>query len=103
MVAAALLMAGCSLPLPEGVHVSRGAAVVDSDPGDIQVMPPGPKDAAAPDAVVRGFLGAESSPEDSHAIARRFLTPKAKWVDSEVVVYDPATLVVEAPATASLA
>jgi hypothetical protein len=103
VVAAALLMAGCSLPLPEGVHVSRGAATIDSDPGDIQVMPPGPQDGASPDSVVRGFLGAESSPEDSHAIARRFLTPKAKWVDSEVVVYDPATLVVEAPATASLA
>lgn len=86
-----VLTAGCALPLPSGVHVQRGAAV-ESDPGDIQVMPPGPRKGAAAEAVVRGFLGAESSPEGGHAIARRFLAKGTVWADDQVRVYDPASL-----------
>jgi len=91
-VIAVLLAAGCSLPIPEGVQVSRGRPVADSNPGDIQVLPPGPRPGAGAEAIVRGFLGAESSPEGSHAIARRFLAPGTRWADDEVRVYDPASL-----------
>lgn len=85
-------LGGCSLPLPEGVRVHRGEIVEDSDPGDIQVLPPGPVKGAAAEAVVRGFLGAESSPEGGHAIARRFLAKGAVWATDQVRVYDPASL-----------
>jgi hypothetical protein len=101
VIALALLTASCSLPLPEGVHVSKAAPAVDSDPGEIQVMPPGPQEDAPPEAVVRGFLGAASSPEASYGIARKFLTTDAKWAQDQVQVYDPARLEIEpAPATA---
>ena len=91
-VALVVLVAGCGLPLPQGVHVERGAAVGESNPGDIQVLPPGPRKGDAAEAIVRGFLGAESSPEGGHAIARRFLAKGANWADDQVTVYDPASL-----------
>ncbi len=92
LVLLAVTLAGCALPLPEGVRVHQGEIVEDSDPGDIQVLPPGPLKGAAAEAVVRGFLGAESSPEDGHAIARRFLAKGTVWSANEVRVYDPASL-----------
>lgn len=103
LVAAVLLAAGCALPQPDGVHVSRAAPVFGADPGEIQVMPPGPQPSASPEAIVRGFLGAESSPEGDYQVAHKFLTPKARWINDEVQVYDPATLVVRSPPTPSLA
>lgn len=87
-----VLAAGCSLPLPKGVHVRRGAPVEESAPGDIQVMPPGPQKGAAAESIVRGFLGAEGSAEADHAIARRFLLGGVRWFDNQVRVYDPASL-----------
>lgn len=92
MLLAVAALGGCSLPLPEGVRVHRGQIVDDIDAGDIQVLPPGPVKGAAAEAVVRGFLGAESSPEGSHAIARRFLAKDAVWTTDQVRVYDPASL-----------
>lgn len=85
------LVAGCSLPIPAGVHVHEGTAV-EEVPGDIQVLPPGPRPGATAEAVVRGFLGAESSPSGGHAIARRFLAGGVQWFDDQVRVYDPASL-----------
>lgn len=103
LAALVLVTAGCSLPLPDGVHVSREAPAFDAEPADIQVMPPGPQANASPEAIVRGFLGAESSPDGDYEVARKFLTPKAGWKHDEVLVYDPATLKTTAPRSASLA
>ena len=89
---ATALLTGCALPLPGGVHLSRGAAATDSGPADIQVLPPGPQQDATAVDIVQGFLGAEGSPEGDHQIARRYLTADARWTDDEVQVYDPASL-----------
>lgn len=86
------MLAGCSLPLPRGVHVSHDVRAEQRDPGDIEVLPPGPRQRANPVDIVQGFLGAESSPENGHAIARQYLTADAHWADNEVQVYDPASL-----------
>ena len=94
-VLSALLLAGCSLPLSRGVHVSRDVQIEQRDPGDIQVLPPGPPKRASPVDIVQGFLGAESSPDGDHAIARQYLTADAHWADKEVQVYDPASLRIE--------
>lgn len=85
-------LAGCSLPLPRGVHVSGEVQTEQRDPSDIEVLPPGPRKGSAPVDVVQGFLGAESSPEGQHAIARQYLSAEARWADKEVQVYDPASL-----------
>jgi hypothetical protein len=91
LVCVAVLAAGCSLPLPQGVRTHEGSAIED-DPGDLQVMPPGPGKGASAEEIVRGFLGAESSPEGGHAISRRFLARGVQWFDDQVRVYDPASL-----------
>ena len=87
-----VMLAGCSLPLSRGVHVGRDVQAEPRDPGDIQVLPPGPRKRANPVDIVEGFLGAESSPDGGHAIARQYLTTDAHWADNEVQVYDPASL-----------
>lgn len=78
-----LLAAGCGLPLPGGVQNPGPVPAEQRQGGDIQVLPPGPRDDAPPDQVVRDFFGAQSSPADGHASAREFLAPelRAKWRD----------------------
>lgn len=91
--AAVLALTGCGLPLPEGV--ATAGRVPDEQPRDgaIAVLPAGPLPGATARDVVVGFLGAQSSPEGGHAVARRFLTPDAArtWRDDAgVEVYDAA-------------
>ena len=90
---ALLALAGCSLPLPQGVQSTRGVPAQQRPQDDITVIPPGPRPGQPPDAVVQGFLNAEASPVDSHAVARRFLAGRAGWDDrGDLLVYDPASL-----------
>ena len=87
-----VMLAGCSLPLPSGTHVSHDVRAEQREPGDIQVLPPGPRQKATPVDIVQGFLGAESSPDKGYAIAEQYLTADAHWSHNEVQVYDPASV-----------
>lgn len=104
-VAAALvaLLVGCGLPVEEGVRLPEAAAdgrlvgAEQGSPGTV-TLPLGPQPGEPPPDVVSGFLQAQSSPEDDHAIARRFLAPEARGIwndDAEVQVYDPLSLTFE--------
>lgn len=101
MLALVVLLGGCSLPLPHGVRTDSDVQGQDRTSADIQVLPPGPQRGAQPTEVVQGFLGAESSPEGGHAIARTYLDGESRnrWQDTEAQVYDPATLRVEQTST----
>lgn len=83
-VACALLAAGCGLPLGSGVHEPGPVPAEERHGGDVQVLPPGPRDDAPPVEIVRDFYGAQSSPANAHASAREFLAPeaRARWRDN---------------------
>lgn len=94
----AVLLAGCGLPIEAGVHEPGPVAADQVEPGPIQVLPPGPRPDAGAREIVLGFLGAQSNPDDGHAIARQFLGPQVRdsWADGgAVVVFDPGSLRVE--------
>lgn len=92
------LLAGCGgLPLPSGVQQPGPVTADRAVAGEVQVLPPGPRDEDPPVEVVDGFLRAQSNPDDDHAIARQFLAAGVEWDDSAgVAVIDPATLEVRA-------
>lgn len=94
---AALVLAGCGLPVPNGVRSVAPAVPQRTERGDISVLPPGPRPGAGAREIVLGFLGAQTSASDRHALAREFLDRSLAptWDDrAGVVVYDPASLVV---------
>lgn len=90
-----LLLAGCGLPLTEGVRSADGTSaevpVGQQEPAGIQVLPPGPQEGASAVELVEGFLRAQSSPGDAHAVARQFLAPGTPWDDDEMAVIYVAT------------
>ena len=89
-----LLLSGCSLPLDEGVHSPGRVAADFVEDVDTQVLLPPPGPDASARQIVEGFLDAQSSPGDRHAVARQYLHPDvaADWDDrSGVEVYDPAS------------
>jgi hypothetical protein len=97
------LVAGCGLPLPGGVQEPGAVpAAVRPGGGDIQVLPPGPRDDAAADDIVREFFGAQSDPANRHASAREFLAPelRPRWRDDGPVSVVGSGLTVE-PADAA--
>ncbi|GAC1608089.1 MAG: MtrAB system accessory lipoprotein LpqB [Mycobacteriales bacterium] len=80
-----VVLAGCGLPLSRGVQEPGALPNAQSrGGGDIQVLPPGPRDDASPDEIVRNFFGAQSDPADHHASAREFLAPELRstWRDT---------------------
>lgn len=91
---AVLLLSGCALPLDDGVH-SPGRVAADSvEDVDTQVLLPPPGPDATARQIVEGFLDAQSSPGDRHAVAREYLHPDVAddWDDrSGVEVYDPTS------------
>lgn len=84
--AALLVLAGCGLPLPEGVRSAGQVRAEEQEPGRIQVLPPGPQDGATAVELVEGFLRAQSSPGEAHAVARQFLAPGTEWDDRGLVL-----------------
>jgi hypothetical protein len=99
VAASLVLLTGCGLPLASGVHEPGQVPAEERAGGDIQVLPPGPRDDALPADIVRDFFGAQSSPDDAHASAREFLAPelRARWRDNASVgVLEPGGLKVEA-------
>ena len=96
-VVVVLLLTGCGLPLSNGAR--PGVAVTDerSRPAGIKVLPPGPQRGATAEDLVRGFLRAQASPEDDHAVARQFLRDPASWdAGAFVVLYQPGSQTVRA-------
>ena len=75
-----VLLTGCGLPLPSGVQ-SAGQVQPQGEPATVEVLPPGPEPGASPEQILRGFLIAQSSPDDDHAVARQFLAPEVEWDD----------------------
>lgn len=88
VLAALLLLPACGLSLPEGVRSAGDVQPVRDQPGALRVIAPGPQPGASPEEVVRGFLRAQASPDDDHAVARQFLAPGTRWDDEQgAVVY----------------
>jgi hypothetical protein len=80
------------------VHQSGQVPAEERAGGDIQVLPPGPREDASASDIVRDFFGAQSSPDNAHASAREFLAPeiRAKWRDNASVgVLDAGQLQVD--------
>ena len=95
--AAVLLMSGCGLPVVDGARSAGADADERSRAVGIKVLPPGPQPGATAEEVVRGFLRAQSSPDDDHAVARQFLAAGVEWDDDGVVVvYQPGSQTVQA-------
>lgn len=89
VTALVLLLAGCGLPLPDGVQSAGDVQPQRDAPAVIEVLPPGPQPGASPEQIVSGFLNAQSSPADDHAVAREFLAPGVEWDDEAgAVIYD---------------
>lgn len=85
---ALLLLPACGLSLPQGVRSAGDVQPVRDEPGALRVIAPGPQPGASPEEVVRGFLRAQASPDDDHAVARQFLAPGTQWDDEQgAVVY----------------
>ncbi|MDP9497641.1 MAG: LpqB family beta-propeller domain-containing protein [Actinomycetota bacterium] len=95
LLSACCLLAGCGLPLPEGVSAARAGTEEQRLPEPISVLPPGPQPGATPQEVVLGFLAAQSSARDDHRVAREFLAApvRSEWDDDAgVTMYDPRTV-----------
>ena len=89
-----LLLSACGLPLPQGVQSARDVQPARDEPGALRVIPPDPQPGASPEEIVRGFLVAQSSPADDHAVARKFLAPGADWDDEQgAVIYSDSRFV----------
>ena len=84
----ALLLSACGLPVPDGVQSTGDVRPQRDEPAAVEVLPPGPQAGASPTQIVEGFLNAQSSPDDDHAVARQFLAPDVEWDDEAgAVVY----------------
>ena len=70
-----LLLTSCGLPLPDGVQSAGQVQAGSDEPQQLKVIPPGPRKGASPEEIVLGFLAAQRSPDDDHAVAREFLAP----------------------------
>ena len=93
LAALALLLTGCGLPVPDGVQSAGEVEPQRAEPARVEVLPPGPQAGASPAQVVAGFLNAQSSPDDDHAVARQFLAPDTPWDDEAgAVVYELGSL-----------
>lgn len=114
LLAALLLLPACGLTLPEGVRSAGDVQPVRDEPAALRVIAPGPQAGASPTEIVNGFLRAQASPADDHAVARQFLAPGTQWDDEQgVLVYrsrrfladddgDPLTFDVRFDATARI-
>jgi len=101
LLASAGLLAACSAvptsliaQVPTQGAIQQGEQVgVDREDQFIRVIARGPREGMTESQVVQGFLDATASFDDSHAVARQFLTPdaSASWdTDGGVAVYDGA-------------
>ena len=94
LVAGALLLAGCA-GIPTSGPIQHGAAVGDprTEPATRSLAQP-PREGASQLQIIEGFLNANESFDDDHAVARLFLTPDAAktWNPAAgTTVYDNST------------
>lgn len=85
---AGLLLTGCTtLPDSGAVHVAKGDGAA-ADPTQYTFKPPGPRKGDSPEAVVRGFLLAQEANPLTTAVAREFLSKKARrdWKPNQATV-----------------
>jgi hypothetical protein len=93
LLLALLLLAGCAgcagVPSRGGATVVRHVTAEGNadlpEPRVFRIPVLAPKEGAAPDDVVRGFLVAHGDPRNDHAIARTYLAPQVTWNDDAVV------------------
>jgi len=92
LLAAAVLLTGCTGIPREGAVRDGRAALTDDNPAPV-FLPSKPRKDATPDAILRGFIDASSSPEGNYAIAREFLTPSfgSTWDPDAGVTVDDGT------------
>ncbi|HEY0561639.1 MAG TPA: GerMN domain-containing protein [Frankiaceae bacterium] len=80
LLAVLLLVAGCGLSVPGGVHELKRVGGQPATDSGVQVLPAGPSAGASPVAVVRGFLAAHAAAaEGDDTVAREYLAPTAVW------------------------
>lgn len=88
-----VLLTGCGLPLPSGVQSAGQVEPQRDEPARVEVLPPGPEPGDSPKQILDGFLNAQSSPDDDHAVARQFLAPDVPWDDEAgAVIYDLSSI-----------
>jgi len=95
VLATALSLSACSL-VPTSGPIEQGPVVDSSEVTQfIRVIAAPPSPGASPQEIVRGFLEANASLEQDHAIARRYLTPEAAQAwrpDASTTVYAQPSL-----------
>jgi Lipoprotein LpqB beta-propeller domain/Sporulation and spore germination len=95
LVVVSLVLAGCAA-VPTSGPIRQGPLVDSGESTQfIRVIAAPPSSGAKPEEIVRGFLEANASLEQGHAIARRYLTGQAAqtWdATASTTVYDPATV-----------
>lgn len=95
LIVLAGLLAACT-GVPTSGPIQEGPVVDSAESTQfIRVIAAPPSAGAEPEEIVRGFLEANASLEQDHAIARRYLTAEASraWAaKASTAVYDPATL-----------
>jgi len=82
-------LAACSSIPRDGVVHSGNDVAPDDNPAPV-FLPALPQKDASTDSILRGFMDASSSPENSYAIAREFLTPDfgSSWDPAAGVTVD---------------
>ena len=85
----ALVVSGCT-GIPTSGGVQRSDVVVEPPAADIEFLPASPVPGASPEAILRGFIDAASSPQNDYAVAREFLasTLNAEWDPNARVIVD---------------
>jgi len=88
----AVLLSGCS-GIPRSGSVRTGQAVAAGDNPAPVFLPSHPQADATQESILRGFVDAQTSPENDYAIAREFLAPgfSGSWAADAGVTVDDGT------------
>lgn len=87
-----LLLSACGLPVPADVQAPGQVSAEQDAAPEVLELPPGPAPGASASDVVFGFLRAQVSGAQDHAVARQFLAvgTRATWEDDAgATIYDP--------------
>ncbi|MWC00323.1 GerMN domain-containing protein [Agromyces seonyuensis] len=74
LLAALALLTGCA-SIPDSGPVQAFDPDTSSGRGNLALLPDGPAPGAEPEAILRGFIDAATSPTGNYQVARQFLTP----------------------------
>lgn len=86
-----LLSTSCGLPTDDTVRRSGTVQPdVAESRGSVRELPPAPQPDATPRDILDGFVQAQISGEDQHAVSRDYLLPGTEWADDAgVTVFRP--------------